>query len=172
MKRSTILGLAAVSAAFAASACSSGPTTPDEFRVVRKAPLTVPPEFNLRPPTPGESRPQDLQADAQARMAVFGTDLGQSASQGEKLFVRALGGEATDRTVRAAIDFDSAQIVRKNRSFADAILNFGKSTPSEPVVDASAEAERLRSEREALAEVTGDGTVMIRRRGSGKLPGL
>jgi hypothetical protein len=165
--------LLAVAAAVGATACSTGPRTPDEFRVVRKAPLTVPPDFNLRPPSPGASRPQDLQPDVQARVAVFGTDLGQTATEGEKLFVRALGGEATDRTVRAAVDFDSAQIVRKNRSFADAILSFGRPVATaEPVVDAAAEAERLRSEQEALAEVTGGGQVMIRRRASGKLPGL
>ena len=28
--------------------------TPDEFRVVSKAPLVVPPEYALRPPAPGE----------------------------------------------------------------------------------------------------------------------
>ena len=27
--------------------------SPDEFTVVRKAPLSMPPDFNLRPPTPG-----------------------------------------------------------------------------------------------------------------------
>jgi len=28
--------------------------TPDEFRVVTKAPLVVPPDYALRPPAPGE----------------------------------------------------------------------------------------------------------------------
>lgn len=171
MNRLALLGLAAASVAMT-TACSSGPRTPDEFRVVRKAPLTVPPEFNLRPPAPGQSRPQELAADTQARMAVFGTDLGQGASEGERLLVRAFGGEATDRTVRAAVDYDTSQVVRKNRSFADAILNFGRSEPDAVVVDAAAEAERLRAEQESLAEVTGGGQVLIRRKASGKLPGL
>ncbi len=171
MKRLSVLALAAASVALTA-ACSSGPTTPDEFRVVRKAPLTVPPEFGLRPPAPGQSRPQELATDVQARMAVFGTDLGTEASAGERQLVRQFGGEATDRTIRAAVDYDTAQIIRKNRSFADAILNFGRSTAADPLVDAAAEAERLRSEQEALAEVTGGGTVLIRRKNSGKLPGL
>lgn len=172
MKRLSIFGLAIASVAMTAACSTSGPRTPDEFRVVRKAPLTVPPEFGLRPPAPGQSRPQELATDVQARMAVFGTDLGVEATEGERQLVRAFGGEATDRTVRAAVDYDTAQVVRKNRSFADAILNFGRGSSSEPVVDAAAEAERLRAEQEELAEVTGGGTVLIRRKNSNKLPGL
>jgi hypothetical protein len=172
VKRIETLGVAVVLAALGAAACSSGPRTPDEFRVVRKAPLTVPPEYNLRPPTPGSARPQELAPDQQARVAVFGTDLGQGASEGEKAFVAAAGADAIDRSVRAQVDFDSAQILRKNRGFADAILNFGKGGSSEPVIDASAEAERLKAEEESLKEVTGGGTVLIRRKNTSKLPGL
>src|SRR5690606_33058691 len=101
--------------------------TPDEFRVVRKAPLTVPPEYNLRPPAPGSARPQELSPEAQARIAVFGVDFGQGASEGEKLFIKQAGGDAVDRMVRNQVDFDNAQILRKNRSFADMILSFGSS---------------------------------------------
>ena len=131
MKRIVLLGFAAI-AATGATACSSM-STPDEFRVVRKAPLTVPPEYNLRPPTPGSSRPQELSTESQARVAVFGVDFGQQASEGEKSFIKAAGGDAVDRSVRTAVDYDNAQILRKNRNFADAILNFGKTSPNEPV---------------------------------------
>src|ERR1039458_2342053 len=45
---------------------------PDEFRVVTKAPLVVPPDYALRPPAPGEPRPQELQPESQARRALIG----------------------------------------------------------------------------------------------------
>lgn len=166
------IGGLAVLTALGATACSSGPRTPDEFRVMRKAPLTVPPEYNLRPPTPGSARPQELSPDVQARVAVFGADIGREASEGEKAFIAAAGGEATDRSVRAQVDFDSAQIIRKNRGFADAILNFGRSDRTDPVIDAAAEQERLRAEEESLQDVTGGGDVLIRRKKTSKLPGL
>ena len=119
MKRIAMIGLAAV-AAVGTTACSSM-NTPDEFRVVRKAPLTVPPEYNLRPPSPGSARPQELSPEAQARVAVFGVDFGQGASEGEKLFIKQAGGDAVDRVVRSQVDFDNAQILRKNRNRLTAI---------------------------------------------------
>src|SRR5690606_13648940 len=45
--------------------------SPDEFRVVSRAPLVVPPSFNLRPPSPGAERPQEASPPDQARQAVF-----------------------------------------------------------------------------------------------------
>lgn len=170
MKRLESLALLAV-AATALTACSTGPRTPDEFRVVRKAPLVVPPEFNLRPPSPGESRPQELSPDAQARVAVFGQDLGKDASEGEKMLVQSAGGDAVDRSVRSAIDFETTQLLRKNRGFADAILSFGKGPIDQPV-NAEAEAERLKGEKATIEEVTGPGQVVLPRRNATKLPGL
>lgn len=45
--------------------------SPDEFAVVRTQPLVVPPDFSLRPPRPGEKRPEDLTSQAQAIAALF-----------------------------------------------------------------------------------------------------
>jgi hypothetical protein len=163
-----MIGLAL--AATGTTACGSM-TTPNEFLVVSKPPLTVPPEYNLRPPAPGQARPQELSPEAQARVAVFGVDFGQGASQGEKLFIKDAGGDAVDRTVRNQVDFDSAQLLRKGRNFTDMILNFG-GTPREPLIDPAAEAERLKAEEESLKTVTGGGKVFIQPKQTSKLPGL
>lgn len=170
MKRFALIGLAIV-AAGSTAACSTA-SGPNEFLVLSKPPLTVPPEYNLRPPAPGQARPQELSPESQARVAVFGVDFGQAASDGEKLFIRAAGGGATERTVRNQVDFDAAQIVRKNRNFADMLLNWGGGTAAEPVIDPAAEAERLRVEAEALNGLTGGGKVVIQPKATSKLPGL
>ena len=170
MKRYSTLGLVAITAITLGGCASSG--GPDEFRVVRKAPLTVPPEYGLRPPTLGQARPQELSPEAQARVAVFGVDIGQAASEGEKLFVRAAGGDAVDRSVRAQVDFDNNQTLRKNRSFADMLLNWGGAPGAEPQIDAAAEAERLRVQNEESKDVTGGANVLIQPKQTSKLPGL
>ncbi|WP_338467106.1 DUF3035 domain-containing protein [Novosphingobium sp. ZN18A2] len=58
------------------SACSSGGllgrARPDEFAVQRQAPLVVPPDFALSPPSPGAPRPQDAESSKQALEALFG----------------------------------------------------------------------------------------------------
>jgi hypothetical protein len=47
---------------------------PDEFMVSSRAPLTIPPDFELRPPEPGAIAAQQNQVTDQAKQLVFGTD--------------------------------------------------------------------------------------------------
>jgi hypothetical protein len=45
---------------------------PDEFAVQRQAPLVIPPDFALTPPSPGAPRPSDQSTAQQAQDALFG----------------------------------------------------------------------------------------------------
>lgn len=59
------------------AACGSGGgilgrERPDEMAVQRQAPLVVPPDFNLVPPSPGAPRPAEATASEQALEALFG----------------------------------------------------------------------------------------------------
>lgn len=148
---------------------------PDEFRVVTKAPLVIPPEFNLRPPKPGEARPLELRPDMQAKTAVFGVTAGVNASEGEKLLIAKMGANNADSKIREILDEEAANVAHKDYGFADKILNFGKtkSIPSNPL-DATAEAEALKAEAKIINNATGGKEVTIKQnkpRGF-KLPGL
>jgi hypothetical protein len=177
--RKPIALVAIVAAAAAASGCSTisnslGMTknVPDEFRVVTRAPLTLPPDYSLRPPRPGEPRPQELEPDAEARAALFGQDVGQSASAGERAFVAAAGAEAADPNVRSTVDYESDGVVRRPEALADRVNQFeGQDAAQQPAADAQAEQRRV-EEQEAIRRATGGGDVTIRREGGGfKLPG-
>ncbi len=173
--------LALSTAAIALTGCSSVPqalagnrTTPDEFRTVTIAPLTVPPEYNLRPPAPGQPRPDEIYPDQQARAALLGQTGTFAGSDAEALLVAQAGGGAADPFIRSIIDGETAGVVRKSRGFADQIL-FWRNGEYQPPVDATpldAEAEAERQER--ILNVTGGGDVEIERdrRLLPKLPGL
>ncbi|MFM8991813.1 MAG: DUF3035 domain-containing protein, partial [Alphaproteobacteria bacterium] len=45
---------------------------PDEFKILTRAPLAMPPDYGLRPPTPGAPRPQEGSTTDQARTAITG----------------------------------------------------------------------------------------------------
>ena len=157
-------------------ALGSEKTAPDEFRVVSKAPLVVPPEFNLRPPRPGEARPMELRADLQARTAVFGVQMGASATEGEKLLVARAGGTNADPRIRAVIDEETGGVSRKPVGFADRILGRVTPAPTQPAnpLLSETEAERQRLEQIAIRNATGGQPVTIqqnRPRGF-KLPGM
>lgn len=47
---------------------------PDEFQVVNQPPLSMPPDYGLRPPKPGAARPNATEPDKRARQAVFGIE--------------------------------------------------------------------------------------------------
>jgi len=54
---------------------------PDEFAVESRAPLTIPPEFDLRPPQPGAPRPQEKSPNQQARQVFERAGPGEPGKQ-------------------------------------------------------------------------------------------
>jgi hypothetical protein len=54
---------------------------PDEFAVESRAPLLIPPDFNLRPPSPGAARPNEVTAAERARRVVDTAGPGEPGKQ-------------------------------------------------------------------------------------------
>jgi hypothetical protein len=153
---------------------------PDEFRVVTKAPLTVPPDYSLRPPAPGQPRPQELQPESAARTALLGARAAQQRDDGEKLLVAKAGGDKADPLVRYVVDDEFGEIAHKDPSFADRVMFWHKNKTDQKAaqtakqsgaetatpIDPAVEATRIKS-------LVGDRQVVIQRESSGvKLPGL
>lgn len=72
------------------SACGAGGSLfnrsrPDEFAVSRQAPLVVPPDFALVPPSPGAPRPQDQDASSQAMETLFGGSAPRSPTESDTI---------------------------------------------------------------------------------------
>src|ERR1700712_2367976 len=98
------LRYAALAGALGLAACSGDELTrnfgltrdaPDEFQVTTRAPLSMPPDFTLRPPRPGASRPQELTQRQQAEAALVPDTLSQTGgvppTAGQQSLVQAAG---------------------------------------------------------------------------------
>jgi hypothetical protein len=175
----TGLAVAALSVGGCASAGRAlgvAKVTPDEFRVVTKAPLVLPPDYALRPPSPGEPRPQELRPESQARAALLGEDAAVDRSQGETLLAAKAGAERADPLIRYVIDDEFGDVAHKEKSFVDKIMVWKKGDPTTPAAEAATEEKPLdpAAEESRAARLTGNNTVVISR-GKGaalKLPGL
>jgi hypothetical protein len=156
---------------------------PDEFRVVTKAPLVVPPDYALRPPSPGEPRPQELQPESQARVALMGQREAEQRSEGEKLLVAKAGADHADPLIRYVIDDEFGAVAHKDRGFADRVMFWRKDKPETQKRPVSAEQAGADTsapidptiESQRIAKLTANREVVIKREPLDKrikLPGL
>lgn len=130
-------------------------TPPDEFAVVTKAPLVIPPDFNLRPPKPGAPPTNQSSPTASAEAALTGTDpdtvaaaLPSSYSPAEKSLLANTGAATADHSIRQQIAADSRAMATASDSFTDQLLF--RSAPDPEAghpVDADAEHDRLMAAR-------------------------
>ena len=130
-------------------------SAPDEFAVVKRAPLEMPPEFALRPPEPGAPRPQEAAMVDQAAAAVLGEETvqqkkttGRNPTSGEMALLE----DANIRynpDIRAIIDAEANNVAEREQPVVQKLLNIGKAQlPPAKVVDAEAEAQRLKENAE------------------------
>ncbi len=165
------LGLAVTGCASAGKRLGLTKTSPNEFNILTKAPLVVPPEYNLRPPQIGASSSENNYSQSAARQALIGDVDAAEPSQGEIILMTKAGVGRANQEIRLEVDGQNS-VERKTSGFADQILfwNNGKARASEGTpLDPEVEARRLK----AIQSATGGGEVtIIRRPGGAKLPGL
>jgi len=136
--------------------------SPDEYTVTTRAPLSMPPDYNLRPPRPGAPRPQEQSERQQAQEALVPemalTAPQGGASAGQAALVQEAG-PAAPADIRRKIDQD-ASYAKSDESFIDKVLYWRK-PDTEPVqVDAPKEAQRLRQDA-ALGQAPNVGDTPI-----------
>jgi hypothetical protein len=123
---------------------------PDEFSVVTRAPLSVPPDFSLRPPRPGASRPMEISTRDNARQTVFGvndidrdTGVARTNAADADSFLGKIGANQADPNIREQLD--TAEPV-DNRSTAEKLLFMSPKADVGSPIDPKAELDRLKNE--------------------------
>jgi hypothetical protein len=125
---------------------------PDEFAVVTKSPLVVPPEFSLRPPKPGASPTNQTSPTGAAQSALFGDDpvaaaaaLPGSFSAEERVLLANSGGANADHAIRKQIASDAKSMEATDDSFTDELLFRSPQPDKGKPVNADAEAQRVQN---------------------------
>ncbi len=154
---------------------------PDEFQVTTRAPLSMPPDFTLRPPEPGAARPQELSAPQsaeatlvpQAALAPDAAAPSQAPSQsgsspGQQALLGQLGKPAP-ADIREKLQRDAA-VDSPGSGLTDQLMFWRKPQPPGTVVDPQKETQRLR-ENAALGRgpEVGDTPIIQRNQPSGGL---
>ncbi|MEM9572023.1 MAG: DUF3035 domain-containing protein [Pseudomonadota bacterium] len=155
MKTALLISTLVAGTLVSGCAALGGSNSPDEFRVVKKAPLVVPPEYSLRPPEAGAGTPFEVDEGRAGTATAFGLDIGQDASPSERALVAAADANAVSPVIRQQVDWEEAAIIRKSVGVSDRVLGSDGSELTEP------------------DSATGGGDVQIARGGGEriKLPG-
>ncbi len=157
--------------------------SPDEFRVVSHAPLTLPPDFTLRPPEPGVPRPQEGTATERARKAIFRVDepkiksldltvAADGRSLGELSLLRSAGVDRADPKIRLLVDRETYAINAESDGFVERLIFWREKEMPGVIVNASEESRRLRENAALGKSVTSGETPTIKRKSKALFEGL
>lgn len=174
-KNGKILFFLAISALLI-NACSSRKSNtfgeekyaPDEFAVYSRAPLSVPPDFGLRPPKPGATRPQTIISRDQAKRALLSNSApvedtpkpNTDQTPGITALLNKTGANKAKKNIRALVNSETAGLSSgEDGSIAETILFWRKNDTSlkGAVIDPAFEQRRMRrtiAESDAIEEGT------------------
>jgi Protein of unknown function (DUF3035) len=110
------------------------PVGPDEFAVESRAPLTIPPEFDLRPPQPGAPRPQEASSADKARKVIDAAGPGEAGKQAPAGLKAPVGGIASsgpqlDPGQQVGEQSLASKLLGTNDSAADGAAEKRETTP-------------------------------------------
>jgi hypothetical protein len=160
--------------------------SPDEFLTVAHAPLTLPPDYNLRPPQPGAPRPQEGTAAEQAQTALYANNggtaptyassydsaTGVAQSSGEVALLQNAGAAGIDPGIREQIDSETAAQIERDKSLIERLVFWRTQEPYGTVIDPVGESKRLQDNQALGKPVTEGETPIITRRKKGVLEGI
>jgi hypothetical protein len=160
-----------------------GKRPPDEFAVYSRAPLSLPPDYALRPPAPGTARPQNVMPRDTAKQALLGEQFNTQAggassvdvvgvSPGTQVLLERTGALDADPEIRTQVNSETTILAEEDQSFTERLMFWGTPTEYGTVVDPAQEARRIH-ENQALGQPITDGeTPTIERKRRALLEGI
>lgn len=154
--------------------------SPDEFAVYQRAPLSLPPDFNLRPPAPGAAESSSTDAAMAAKQAVFGPEAKPGApvapmagaSVGIQALLKQTGAMNADPNIRTTVNRETSILAEEEKSFAERIMFWNKQGDQGVVVNPEEEMKRIQDNQALGRPITDGETPTIDRKKKGLLEGL
>ena len=131
-----ILAFLLLSSGMSLSSCSNvrdalgqNKNAPDEFAVIARAPLSVPPNFNLRVPKLGAERPQESLARNGGKDVIFKNSIPNKEQHNgvDLLDIRKLlGTESANPNIRQVINDETQNMIFEDKLFIDKSFILGE----------------------------------------------
>lgn len=162
---------------------SGGNRAPDEFAVYSRAPLSLPPDYALRPPAPGAAPSQSIPPRTEAKSALVGgafnsiPSSGSSAdvasfSPGTRNLLEQTGAMAADPDIRDLVNRETTILAEEDQSFTERLMFWTTPVEYGTLVDPAEEAKRIH-ETQALGQpITAGETPTIERKRRALLEGI
>lgn len=184
--------VAIVALALALGGCQSvrdlagqGKRPPDEFTVYSRSPLSVPPDFALRPPGSGTTAPSSAAA-ASAKQALLGsgatppggsvsTDtaaLAAASSPGIAELLTKTGATSAEPDIRGIVNRETTILADADYNFTDRLLFWKTPTEYGAVVDPVQEAKRIQDNQALGKPIVTGATPTIERKRRAILEGI
>tara|TARA_R110002073_G_scaffold46471_2_gene126796 strand:+ start:146 stop:721 length:576 start_codon:yes stop_codon:yes gene_type:complete len=142
-------------------AVSGGKKAPDEFAVYKRPPLSLPPDYALRPPEPGREQLETFSPRDQARAAILRRPVQAQplaeTTPGLTVLMDKMGTADADPAIRTIVDRETLALSEEDRRLIDKLI-FWVDDPkyAGTVVDPAAEQRRL-LETQALGKPVNEG---------------
>jgi len=173
----TIVALTALSGCESAKKAFGGKKSgPDEFVVYTRPPLSQPPNFGLRPPTPGIARQKLKSTTDTARNALLGKSNSRESRQkksgttrGLQALIESTGANTADPNIRKKIDQETSILADEDHHLIDKMIFWVDDKPFEgTVLDPAKEEKRIREAQALGKPITEGATEHVKRKRSKK----
>ncbi len=149
---------------------------PDEFTVYQRAPLSLPPNYGLRPPSPGAARPQTVNPRDRAKKAlgvpVRAADRATAGQQqnlsrlsrGERAIINLTGATNANPRIRSLVEKDTARLFEEDKSLTDKLVFWHRKDKFGTVVDPVKERRRIHEAQALGKSLNSDSIPVISRK--------
>ena len=121
--------------------------------MISNAPLSLPPDFSLRPPSSKELKLQESKQPKNDEPDV---------TIGEGTFLEKAGTNDANTNIKNILDSEGAEVKEeKKKGFFSRVFGKDKTNATDPIVNATQEKSRIADNKQSGKEITGEETPVV-----------